>query len=482
MMVPPPAEPLPAEALGHVHFVGIGGAGLSGVARIMLARGIPVSGSDACDSDVLTDLRALGATCWVGHAAEQVAGAETVVVSTAVGADNPEVVAALRHGLRLLPRSAALQAVMHGRRVVAVAGTHGKTTTTALLAVGLVSCGADPSYAVGAELTATSSNAHDGTGDIFVAEADESDGAFLTYSPFGAVVTNVEADHLDVYGTQAAYRFAFERFLDRIDRSGFLVICSDDHGAARLGELARAKKLKVLSTGLSAPAQLRAEKVEHSAAGSRFAVRYDGRNLGEVRLPMPGCHYVQDALCALGAGLCLGFDLSCLRAGLRDFGGARRRMEPKGEAGGVQVYDSYAHHPTEIAADLAAARVLAGGARLVVCFQPHLVSRTKIFAEQMGAALAAADRVVVMDVYVAREQPEAGITGRLVAASVPRPTDEVTFESVSDRVAPLLSRIVRPGDVVLTLGAGDVTLVGPALLRLLRQTSPTAKESTSRGG
>ena len=231
MRVPVPGVLPPADRLGRVHFVGIGGAGLSGIARIMLARGITVSGSDAKESRAIEALRALGATCYVGHDASQVRDADTLVVSTAVREDNPEVVEAGRLGLRLLPRSAALDSVMQGRRVVAVAGTHGKTTTTSLLTVALQHCAADPSFAIGGDLNESGSNAHDGSGEIFVAEADESDGAFLVYSPFGALVTNVEADHLDHYGTEEAYHAAFTAFLDRIDPSGFLVACIDDDGA-----------------------------------------------------------------------------------------------------------------------------------------------------------------------------------------------------------------------------------------------------------
>src|SRR3954470_5572675 len=243
MRVPVPEELLPADQLGRVHFVGIGGAGLSGIARIMLARGIAVSGSDAKESRTLEALRALGARCHVGHDASQVHDVDTVVVSTAVRADNPEVVEAQRLGLRLLPRSAALEAVMQGRRVVAGAGTHGKTTTTSLLTVALQHCAADPSFAIGGELNESGSNAHEGSGRIFVAEADESDGAFLVYSPFGALVTNVEADHLDNYGTEEAYHAAFTAFLDRIDPAGFLVVCVDDPGAEELAERARDRGL-----------------------------------------------------------------------------------------------------------------------------------------------------------------------------------------------------------------------------------------------
>jgi UDP-N-acetylmuramate--alanine ligase len=461
--VPVPDQLLPAEALGRVHFVGIGGAGLSGIARIMLARGIPVSGSDAQESGVLASLRELGAVCSVGHAAAQVHGADTVVVSTAVREDNPEVVEARRLGLRLLPRSAALESVMQGRRVVAVAGTHGKTTTTSMLTVALQHTGADPSFAVGGSLTSSGSNAHDG-GEIFVAEADESDGAFLVYSPEVALVTNVEADHLDNYGTEAAYREAFDHFLDRIRPGGCLVACIDDPGAARLAATAERRGLEVVRVGTGAGAGLRAVDVDLAGGRSSFTVLDGDRRLGTVQLQLPGRHYVLDAMVALGGGLRLGFGFGDLADGLASYTGTGRRMEPKGEVGGVRVYDSYAHHPREIAGDLEAARALAGAGRVLVAFQPHLVSRTRIFGEAMGQALGAADEVVVLDVYVAREDPDPQVTGALVAGAVPLPPGHAVFEPSRAAVVARLVDLAGPGDVLLTLGAGDVTELAPQLL------------------
>ncbi|MEP6815387.1 MAG: UDP-N-acetylmuramate--L-alanine ligase [Marmoricola sp.] len=477
MRVPVPDELLPAEMLGRVHFVGIGGAGLSGIARIMLARAITVSGSDAKESLALEALRALGATCWVGHAADQVHGADTLVVSTAVRDDNPEVVEARRLGLRLLPRSAALESVMQGRRVVAVAGTHGKTTTTSLLTVALQHCGVDPSFAIGGDLNETGSNAHDGSGNLFVAEADESDGAFLVYSPYAALVTNVEADHLDNYGTEEAYRAAFEEFLGRIDPDGFLVACIDDPGGSDLAASGRARGLRVVAVGESEHADVRVTDLRFAGSTSSFDVVDQGRKLGAVRLQIPGRHYVLDAMIALAAGLTLGFAFADLAHGLASFTGTRRRMELKGEVGGIRVYDSYAHHPQEIAGDLQAARSVAGEGRVVVAFQPHLVSRTRIFGAAMGEALGAADEVVVMDIYVAREDPEPGVSGALVADAVPLPEGAVLFEPRFASVAGHLVERARPGDLVLTLGAGDVTLLAPEVLSLLveRATGPTGE-------
>nr|WP_218851797.1 UDP-N-acetylmuramate--L-alanine ligase [Nocardioides panaciterrulae] len=465
--MPVPDEILPAERLGRVHFVGIGGAGLSAIARIMAARGVPVTGSDDQDTPFLPSLRELGVPCHLGYAAEHVADADTVVVTTAAREDNPEVLEARRRGLRLLPRSAGLQSVMLGRRVVAVAGTHGKTTTTSLLTSALLACDADPSYAVGGVLSATGRNADAGEGELFVAEADESDGAFLVYTPHAAVVTNVEADHLDVWGTEEAYRQAFVDFLDRIDPSGFLVCCTDDAGAAELARTARERGLEVVAVGEGADADVRATDLRFEGASSRFTVVRGRERLGEVALQIPGRHYVLDALAALAAGLRLGLPFEGLRTGLAGFTGSRRRMEAKGEVAGVRVYDSYAHHPVEIAGDLQAARAVAGEGRVLVAFQPHLVSRTRLFGTAMGEALGAADEVVVLDVYLAREDADPEVTGAVVAEAVPLPSGRVAYvPDLADAPAELVAR-ARPGDLVLTLGAGSVTDLGPRVLELL---------------
>lgn len=471
MKVPIPEVILPADQLGRVHLVGIGGAGLSAIARIMLARGITVSGSDAAESATLDALRQLGATCWVGHDADHVRDVDTLVVSTAVREDNPEVRAAMAAGLRVLPRSAAMQSLMTGHRVVAVAGTHGKTTTTSLMTVALQHCGADPTYTIGGDLTATGVNAEQGSGDLFVAESDESDGAFLVYTPHAALVTNVEADHLDNWGTEEAYHAAFAEFLDRIVPGGFLVTCIDDPGARALAETARTRGIETITVGESTDADLRAVDLAFAGTRSAFTVRRDGEELGRVELQIPGRHYVLDALAALATGLRLGFDFDSFAAGLGRFTGTRRRMEAKGEAGGVRVYDSYAHHPNEIVGDLQAGRSIAGDGRLVVAFQPHLVSRTRIFAADMGAALAAADEVVVMDVYVAREEPDPAVTGALVASQVDLPPEHVHHVPDWDAVPGTLARLARPGDLVLTLGAGDITRIGPLVLDRLERSA-----------
>ncbi len=457
----------PCEELGHVHFVGVGGAALSGIARVMAGRGVTVTGSDAKDSALLDSLRAIGVVCWVGHDASHVDGADTVVVSTAIKEDNPEVVRAREMGVRLWPRSAAVQSLLLGHTAVIVTGTHGKTTTTSMLATALISTGADPSYAIGSTLTASGLNAAAGSGDIFVAEGDESDEAILVYTPSGAIVTNVDADHLDYFDTPEAYAAVFDEFVKRIQPGGFLVCCVDDPGAARLADLAKSYDVDVLRVGQAPGCDFRATALAFVGETSTFNVSDHGKSLGAVTLQVPGINYVIDSLAALAAGLRLGFSFDELAVGLASFRGSARRMEFKGAVGSVRVYDSYAHHPAEIAGDLQAARAVAGEDRLVVCYQPHLFSRTRIFGAAMGVALTAADDVVVMDVYAARETPEPGITGATVADAVNLPTGHVWFEPQWDRVAERVAELATQHTVVLTMGAGDVTEIGPQVLALL---------------
>jgi UDP-N-acetylmuramate--alanine ligase len=455
-----------ASELGRVHFVGIGGAGLSAIARIMAQLGVPVTGSDDQDTPFLPALRELGVPVHLGYAAEHLGDADTVVVTTAAHDDNPEVLEARTRGLRILPRSAGLKSVMAGHRVVAVAGTHGKTTTTSMLTMALRAAGADPTYAIGGVLAATGRNADAGSGDLFVAEADESDGAFLVYGPDAALVTNVDADHLDVWGSEAAYHAAFARFVGTIGAGGVLVVCADDAGAGALADVARSRGLDVLTVGAGGGNDWTIGDVALEGTGSSFTLSGDDRVL-PVRLRVPGRHYVVDAAGALVLALRLVDDPAGPVRGIGEFTGTGRRMEHKGEAGGVRVYDSYAHHPAEITGDLEAARSLAGDGRLVVAFQPHLVSRTRLFGTAMGRALGAADEVVVLDVYVAREDPDPQVTGRVVADAVPLPAERVHYAPGLEDAAAELLRRARPGDLVLTLGAGSVTEVGPRVLARL---------------
>ncbi|MEZ0580977.1 UDP-N-acetylmuramate--L-alanine ligase [Nocardioides sp. MH1] len=452
MRIPVPDVIPAAGDLGHVHLIGIGGAGLSGIARLMHQAGVRVSGSDAYASPVVDALRSEGIEVHVGHDAAHLAGVDTVVATTAVREDNPEIVAAQARGLRLWPRSAGLQSVLVDRTVVAVAGTHGKTTTTAMATVALQEAGLDLTFAIGAEVATLGTNAHWGGGPVAVVEADESDGAFLVYTPDIAVITNVDADHLDHWGTEEAYEAAFAEFARRAR-----VTISDRPDLAEV------------TAGFFDGATVRGHDLAIEGGTTRFRVEARGEDLGTVELAVPGRHYAQDALYALAAGLELGADPAALVRGLARHRGAKRRMELVGEADDVRVYDSYAHHPSEIRGDLEAARSLAGDGRLVVCYQPHLVSRTRIFGADMGAALGAADEVVVLDVYVAREDPDAEVTGATVADAVPLPAEQVAFVPDRERALHRLLDRARPGDLLLTLGAGDVTTLAPQLLAALQE-------------
>jgi UDP-N-acetylmuramate--alanine ligase len=472
-----PTEPVPLEQLGQVHFVGIGGAGMSGIARIMLARGVVVSGSDTtADSAALTELAALGARIHVGHAAGQLGDADTLVVSSAIRADNPELVEANSRGLRVVHRAAALAALMVGRRVIAVTGTHGKTSTTSMITTVLLETGADPAYAIGGVLAATGIGAADGGGDFFVAEADESDGSFLMYAPDLAVITNVESDHLDNYGTEAAYRASFTAFLGRIKPGGLLVTCADDPGTRDLAAQARSIGLRVVTYGESAGADYLVTGVATDGMETSLAIHAEpGRTAGDgspgpfgpidtdLHLRVPGQHYALNAAAAFAAAVELGIEPERAAAGLTTYRGAARRLEPKGEAGGVRVLDTYAHHPTELTADLRAARSITGGrGRVIAVFQPHLFSRTRIFAAEFGAALGLADEAVVLDVYAAREDPEPGVTGALVADAVPG--GAARYIPDFGEVPKVVAALARPGDLVLTMGAGDITKMGPLVL------------------
>jgi UDP-N-acetylmuramate--alanine ligase len=464
------------DVFGGTHLIGIGGAGMSGIARILLARGVPVSGSDAKDSRTVLALRAQGARIAIGQEAANLdqldGGPAVVVVSSAIKEDNPELAEARRRGIAVLHRSQALAQLMAGHRVAGIAGTHGKTSTTSMLTVALQHCRLDPSFAIGGDLNESGANAHHGTGGIFVAEVDESDGSFLVFSPYVALVTNVEADHLDHHGTVDAYVRVFDDFLGRIEPGGVLIACADDPGSAALADRAEARGIRVRRYGFTATGADDAAARDFSpiggtsderAGGGELTVTVDGREL-TVRIAVPGRHMALNAAGALLAGLELGAPAEGLVEGLAAFGGVRRRFEFKGRSGGIRVYDDYAHNPTKVAAQLTATRLVVGEGRLVVIFQPHLYSRTRDFAAQFGTALALADEVIVLDVYGAREEPVAGVSGRLVAEAIDLPAERVHYEPAFDRVPGLVAELAGPQDLVLTMGAGDVTMLGPEVI------------------
>ncbi|MDO5075929.1 UDP-N-acetylmuramate--L-alanine ligase [Corynebacterium sp.] len=469
--------------LSRVHLIGIGGAGMSGLARILLARGATVSGSDVADSHAVAELRELGAHVAVGHRAEnlRIAGGQPTAVVTSFAAipkDNPELVGAAEAGIPLLRRSDLLAELMDGYQQVLIAGTHGKTSTTSMAVVALQAAGMDPSFAIGGELTTAGTNAHHGSGACFVAEADESDASLLRYQPSVAVVTNIEPDHLDFFGTADAYFQVFDDFADRIVPGGTLVVCEDDPHAAALGRRARERGLRVRSYGTTPGCDAQITDLRATSSGSSFRIEV-GETSVDVDVQIPGEHMARNATGALLAGWLMGANLEHLAAGLREFGGVRRRFEylgrvDSGAFAAVRVFDDYAHHPTEVAAVLKAAcekldSELADAApgaqrgRVLAIFQPHLYSRTIEFHKEFAEALSLADEVIVMDIYGAREQPVAGVDGRLIADVIGAHYVS-EFSDVPGRVA----EIAQPGDLVLTMGAGSVTKLGTEILNQLQ--------------
>ncbi|MEV7122770.1 UDP-N-acetylmuramate--L-alanine ligase [Kitasatospora griseola] len=462
-----------AHDLHAPHFIGIGGAGMSGLAKILAVRGATVSGSDAKESDTVRALRELGATVFVGHAAEHLpAGTSSVVVSSAIRADNPELVAAQERGVPVVHRSDALAALMGGRRALAVAGTHGKTTTTSMLAVSLGELGLEPSYAIGGDLDLPGSNAHHGAGDIFVAEADESDRSFHKYAPEVAIVLNVELDHHANYASMEEIYESFETFVARIVPGGTLVVSADHEGARELTRrVAGREGLNVVTVGAAEDADVRVLSVAARGMTSEVTVELGGERL-TFTVSVPGRHYAHNAVATLAAGVALGVPADGLAKALGAYTGVRRRLQLKGEARGVQVIDSYAHHPTEMAADLEAIREAAGAGRVLVVFQPHLFSRTQQLAEEMGRALALADGSVVLDIYPAREDPIPGVTAELIIDAARRAGADVRAEHEFAAAPAVLAGLARPGDLVLTMGAGDVTNLGPEILAALADVAP----------
>ncbi|MEV4032657.1 UDP-N-acetylmuramate--L-alanine ligase [Streptomyces umbrinus] len=453
-------------AMDRPHFIGIGGAGMSGIAKILAQRGAKVAGSDAKESATAEALRALGATVHIGHAAGHLADDATcVVVSSAIRADNPELARAAELGIPVVHRSDALARLMDGLRPIAVAGTHGKTTTTSMLAVSLSTLGLNPSYAIGGDLDAPGSNALHGEGDIFVAEADESDRSFHKYAPEVAIVLNVELDHHANYASMDEIYESFETFADKIVPGGTLVITADHEGARELTRRL-SDDVKVVTYGESEDADVRVLSVVAQGLKSEVTVELDGSPL-TFTVSVPGRHYAHNAVAALAAGAALGIPAAELAPAIASYTGVKRRLQLKGEAAGVQVIDSYAHHPTEMTADLEAMRAAAGDARILVVFQPHLFSRTQELGKEMGESLALADASVVLDIYPAREDPIPGVTSELIIEAARAAGADVTPASDKADVPAVVAGMAKPGDLVLTMGAGDVTDLGPEILTRL---------------
>ncbi|MCE2802176.1 MAG: UDP-N-acetylmuramate--L-alanine ligase [Gemmatimonadetes bacterium] len=451
-----PTDPRP------VHFQGIGGAGMSALAELLHRRGARVTGCDR-DPAGAVDLIALGIPVQTGHDPAHLEDHRALVVSSAIPKDHPEVMRARTLGLEVVRRAEALAEATAGGVLIGIAGTHGKSTTTVMTTEALAAAGKEPTGVVGARVSAWGGNLSRGGHELFVVEADEYDRSFLALTPTVAVVTNVEADHLDIYADLADITTTFATY---VRRARYVVLCADDPGANALPSPATAE---VIRYGIMSPdARLVAREIRHHDGGSTFTVVYDGKPLGAVHLGVPGRHNVLNALAALACGIGpWGLTVEAMAPGLARFVGAERRFQRKGSARGVTVVDDYAHHPTEVAATLAAAREAYPDRRIVVAFQPHLFSRTRDFAGEFGEALAAADVLCLAEVYPAREQPLPGVTSALIADAATRAGRAPVWTGPRDAMAGALADLVREGDVVLTVGAGDVTKTGPELLARL---------------
>ena len=440
---------------------------MSALAKILLEKGYEVSGSDLHGSPIVEHLQAMGAKIFQGHRAEHVQGVDAIVVSSAIHEDNPEVTAAKAQGIQRLHRSDVNAALLNAVKGIAVAGAHGKTTTTSMIGVTLDHAGLQPTIIIGGEVDYLDGNARLGKGEYLVSEADESDGSFLKLRPHIAVVTNVENDHMDHYGSMDNIRKAFRQFIENVDReTGYAVLCFDNEN---IRNIARAVDRKFISYAIDHPADYRAVNIVPEGAGIAFDVQHGADNLGRVKLNIPGRHNVLDAMATIVTGLSVGLTVPQMADGLSCFHGAKRRFETKGRVHGVWVVDDYAHHPTEIATTLTAARQTKPG-RLICAFQPHRYTRTQLLAKEFGAAFRAADILVLTDVYSAGEDPIPGVSGETILAEVTEQTgQDVTYIARREDVAAYLATIVRPGDLVMTMGACNICEAGPELLALLEK-------------
>lgn len=460
-MIYPDLNLVVPDELGRVHFVGIGGSGMSGIARMFRAAGLEVSGSDASENANTKALRDLGIPVAIGHDAANVGNADTLVVTGALWQDNPEYVFALEHGRTVLHRSQALVWLSRSRRLVAVAGAHGKTTSTGMVVTGLLELGVEPNFVNGGVIESLGLSAAPGSSDLFVIEADESDGSFLLYDTSIALITNVDPEHLDFYGSRDAFMQAFVNFADAA--SELLVISSDDSGAKEI--LDRITQPNVLTFGESADADVRLHDVVTDGPVS-FAVTY----LGETyfaQLTVPGHHNAVNAAGAFAVLVALGYEPARSLAAISTFGGTKRRFELHAEIDGIRVLDDYAHHPTEVAALLSSARTVAKGGRIIAVHQPHLYSRTRIFASEFAEALEhLADHTVVLEVCGAREDPEPGVTGELVSSKF---IDQSKVRYIDDwqNAADYLASFAKPGDLIITMGCGDVYRMIPQITESL---------------
>lgn len=460
MIKPDFTQPVPDD-LGVIHFIGIGGSGMSGIARILIGMGHTVTGSDLRDTDNVAALRELGAEIFIGHDESHLGNPDTVVVTSALWPTNPEYLLAKQRGIPVIHRSQALAYLTSKNRVVAVAGAHGKTTSTGMVITALLKLGVDPSFVNGGVISSLNSSSAKGESDLFIIEADESDGSFLHYDTAVALITNVDADHLDHYGSEEAFEQEFANFASGAKE--FVAISSDDPGAVRVSKLIRDKR--VITFGYASNATVRLFDVDASGAEVTFAVSYEGKEY-RAELTIPGEHNAINAAGAFAVLVGLGFDPADSLHGITNFHGTERRFQLHGEERGVRVYDDFAHHPTEVSAALKAARAVVGAGRLITVFQPHLYSRTRLMHDQFAEALAASDEVVVLDIYAAREDPEPGVTGQLVSDSFSNPA-QVHYVPLWEDAPAVAAKLATAGDFIITMGCGDVYRMVPELLEAL---------------
>jgi UDP-N-acetylmuramate--alanine ligase len=453
------------KKIKHIHFVGIGGIGMSGIAEVLLNLGYRVSGSDIRATDTTQRLSALGGEIQIGHRAENIASPHVVVISSAVKSDNVEVVAARSKQIPVIPRAEMLAELMRLKYAVAIAGAHGKTTTTSMVATVLAAGGVDPTVVIGGKLNSLGSNAKLGQGEFLVAEADESDGSFLKLTPTIAVVTNIDEEHLDFYKDINEIKKAFLAYVNKVPFYGVSILCLDEK---HIQSLIPALEKRYVTYGMTTQADYRAGEIALLPLGSRFRVADHTGDLGWFELSVPGLHNVSNSLAAIAVARELDIDLEVIRKALKDFSGVQRRFQIKGEAKGVLVVDDYGHHPTEVRATLAAAK--ASGDRRVVClFQPHRFTRTKHLLEEFFTAFNQADKVIIMDIYAAGEQPIAGVSGQAVCEGIKEHGHkDVIHIAEREKVVEHLFETLRPGDMLLTLGAGDVWKLGEKVLEKLR--------------
>ena len=463
MIKPDFNQPVP-EDLGWVHFVGIGGSGMSGIARILIGMGHKVTGSDLRDTSNVAALRELGAEIFIGHDETHLGNASrgfpnTVVVTSALWPTNPEFLLAKQMGIPVIHRSQALAYLTTKKNVIAVAGAHGKTTSTGMIITALLELGEDPSFVNGGVIASLNASSGSGSGDLFVIEADESDGSFLHYNTSIALITNVDADHLDHYGSEEAFEAEFARFAQ--GSSNFVAISSDDPGAVRVTRLLKDKS--AIRFGRSDEAEVRVFNLDASGPTVSFSISYQGQDL-HARLNIPGEHNAINAAGAFAVLVGLGFDPAKSLAAIENFGGTERRFELHGERRGVAVYDDFAHHPTEVSAAIKAARAVVGSGRIITVFQPHLYSRTRLMAKEFAEALSASDEVVVLDIYAAREDPEPGVTGALISDKFENQS-QVHYVPLWDDVPAVSAALARKGDFIMTMGCGDIYRMVPDLLK-----------------